>query len=70
MITFSHHSDHFRLAHANNPLNGQTINTIISLCLNSLANRIEEGAGSKRIARTLASLCLASDTPGFRRISS
>ncbi len=41
-----------------------------SLCLTSLANRIEEGAGSKRIARTLASLRLASETPGFRRISS
>jgi sugar-specific transcriptional regulator TrmB len=39
-----------------------------ALCLSSLTSRIEEGAGSKRIARTLASFRQASATAGFSRL--
>lgn len=38
------------------------------LCLSSLIGRLEEGAGPKRISRTLASLRQASTTPGFTRL--
>ncbi|MDR3689839.1 MAG: helix-turn-helix domain-containing protein [Fimbriimonas sp.] len=38
------------------------------ICLSNLASRIEEGAGPKRIARTLASLRHASTTAGFARL--
>jgi len=40
------------------------------ICLSSLAIKIEEGAGPKRISRTLDSYRLVSETTGFDRLSS